>query len=629
MAWRILDSSGSFLALHCRFELEGGGKTFRWWRNGRWSLQGLKAGDFLYGSELTAGFDHSLPVILTEGEKPCDALREIGVQAVGLVTGKGSTSISPKAFAGLDGCNLIFWPDAGEVDAVEFMERAARAALEAGAARAAILEPERLGLVEKGADAFDWVEGKDNLTAEDFLAVLKELAVEADRVESPAGALDPLEALRALPKHSAPSEVSDVLRVAVKNLPPGDRLSVETFREEALQALKGKASAPGRLVDAALVVTARGGAAEGQGQALQLDVPEPWHEEVDGAELLDEICETLLRYVVLPDAAEIGIALWLLLANVHDASEVSPLLAFCSPEKRCGKTTVLSLVGSLVPKPLPTSNITPAALFRAVEKFSPTLLVDEADSFLAGREDLRGILNSGHTRASAFVVRTVGEDHEPRRFGTWAPKAVAAIGSLPSTLEDRAILIPMRRKVAGEKVERLRLGRLRSQLQDLRRRAARWGVDNFDTLREADAEVPETLNDRAADNWRPLLGIADSAEGAWPELARRAARMLSGAEAAEDSSVRVQLLGDLDEIFQEAGTERIFTEELLQALHRLEDRPWSEWGRSKMPMTSLGLSRLLKPFEIKPRQIRIGRVTKKGYRLEDLSDAFRRYASTT
>ena len=91
--------------------------------------------------------------------------------------------------------------------------------------------------------------------------------------------------------------------------------------------------------------------------------------------------------------------------------------------------------------------MTAAALFRAVEQFRPTLLVDEADTFLRDRDDLRGVLNSGHLRASAVVVRTVGDEHEARLFSTWAPKAVALIGTLPDTLADRSIILSMRRPV--------------------------------------------------------------------------------------------------------------------------------------------------------------------------------------
>jgi len=146
---------------------------------------------------------------------------------------------------------------------------------------------------------------------------------------------------------------------------------------------------------------------------------------VDGAELLSEVAATFARYVALPPFA---VALWTVHTHALEGAAASPLLALTSPEKRCGKTTTLSLLARLVPRPLLSSNISPAALFRIVEKYCPTLLVDEADSFLRDKEELRGILNSGHTRDAAYVVRTVGDDNDPCRFSTWAPKAVALAG---------------------------------------------------------------------------------------------------------------------------------------------------------------------------------------------------------
>jgi putative DNA primase/helicase len=131
------------------------------------------------------------------------------------------------------------------------------------------------------------------------------------------------------------------------------------------------------------------------------------------------------------------------------------------------------------------SNISPAALFRAVEKFSPTLLIDEADTVTRDNEELRCILNSSHTRDAAYVVRTAGEDHEPRRFSTWSAKAVALIGRLPETLADRSIIVPMRRRAPSEQIERLRLDRP-GILIELHRRAARWAADHLDDLRDAD-----------------------------------------------------------------------------------------------------------------------------------------------
>jgi putative DNA primase/helicase len=49
------------------------------------------------------------------------------------------------------------------------------------------------------------------------------------------------------------------------------------------------------------------------------------------------------------------------------------------------------------------------------------VLIDEADTFLGDNDELRGILNGGHNRISAYVWRSVGEDHEPRKFNVWAP----------------------------------------------------------------------------------------------------------------------------------------------------------------------------------------------------------------
>ena len=157
------------------------------------------------------------------------------------------------------------------------------------------------------------------------------------------------------------------------------------------------------------------------------------------------------RYLALPEHGAVKLALWTVHAHAFEASFVTPRLAITSPQKGCGKTTVLDLLSGLVPKPLQAANVTAAAVFRTIEAKRPTLLVDEADTFLAENEELRGVLNSGHTRNGA-VIRVVEHegDFEPRQFSTWAPVAIAKIGKLPGTLEDRSIKLEMRRASPGE-----------------------------------------------------------------------------------------------------------------------------------------------------------------------------------
>lgn len=200
-----------------------------------------------------------------------------------------------------------------------------------------------------------------------------------------------------------------------------------------------------------------------------------WDSPVDGAELAAEICQTIERYMVVLPAAAIAMTFWIISAHALSLMQVSPILALLSPVKRCGKTTALRLVELLTPRPITASNITPAALFRTVELMTPTLLIDEADTFIRKSEELNGIINSGHTRSTAYVIRI--EEGMPRRFSTRCPKVVAMIGIPPETMLDRSIAIWLRRKRAEEQVESLRSAPP-SMFSDLKSKIARWVNDN-------------------------------------------------------------------------------------------------------------------------------------------------------
>lgn len=414
-----------------------------------------------------------------------------------------------------------------------------------------------------------------------------------------------------------------------------DPVAYERARKQASERLGIRAQILDQLVRAKR--TDANGAA-GNGTVMTLEPPEPWPAPVAGAWLLDELAAAVRRYVVLADAAADAVALWVVHAHCHDAATISPILAIVSAEKRSGKTTLLDLLQQLTPKPMPGANVTAPALFRAMEKWRPTLLLDEVETFLSPENDeLRGVLNSGHRRATAGVIRCVGDDHEPRRFATWAPKALALIGRLPATLTDRSIQVALKRKRPDETVERLRLGNLPPLLDELARKAARWAVDHLAALAAADPATPSGLHDRARDNWEPLLAIADRAGGGWGERGRRAAVALSGDGAVEDRSIGSMLLADIREIFDaepsveivsdEEGqiTRRIRSADLASALARMEGRPWVEWGRQRKPITPTAVASLLRPYEIAPRTLRFGQETPKGYDRRWFDDAFSRY----
>jgi Protein of unknown function (DUF3631) len=204
-------------------------------------------------------------------------------------------------------------------------------------------------------------------------------------------------------------------------------------------------------------------------------------------------------------------------------------------------------------------------------------------------EELRGILNSGHTKPAAYVIRNVeiNGEHKPRRFSTWTPKAIATIRSLADTLEDRSIIVTLQRKPPVAKVNRL--GKRDNEwFATLRSQAARWAEDNFDKLVGTDPQIPEALNDRAADNWRPLLAIADLAGGEWPQLARQACLTLSG-ESAEEA-MGVMLLADCRQAFGDDDVIR--SADLVTKLATDPERPWAEYNRGHL-ITQRQLAKLL------------------------------------
>jgi putative DNA primase/helicase len=350
---------------------------------------------------------------------------------------------------------------------------------------------------------------------------------------------------------------------------------------------------------------------------------EPWDAPVSGDELLTEIARIFARYIALPKGAGDALALWTLHAWTMDAGDISPFLVLVSPTKRCGKTSVLIILLFLTPRSELASNISSSAIFRYVEDIRPTLLIDEADTFVKGNEEMRGILNSGHTRAAANAIRNVevNGEHKPRRFSTWAPKAIATIRSLADTLEDRSIVLLLQRKSKTAKVARLRR-RDNDEFALARRKLARWTSDNFEALTDPDPKIPDELNDRAADNWRPLLAIADLAGGEWPERAREAAKLLSGES--NDTAANVELLADIKLAFGDA--DEIRSADLVAKLTADPERPWAEWKNGKA-LTQKQLAGLLRPFGITSDTVHpTGLSHAKGYKRSRFQEAWDVYS---
>lgn len=366
-------------------------------------------------------------------------------------------------------------------------------------------------------------------------------------------------------------------------------------------------------------------------QADRFDI-EPWADHVRGDQLLTAICEALQSVVILPPGGDVAIALWIMHtyliqpANTPQIINTSPVLSINSPDRQCGKSTVKQILERFVARPCATDNISTASLYRLIERDQPTLLIDEADTFLMQRQEMVGILNSGY-RPDGFVIRQGGANFtEPLKFPTWGAKAIFSIGVLPPALYSRCISIPMKRKRPEEKVTRFNvyIRQRETALTDIRRKILRFTLDNSEAISSCTPHLPECLDDRQQDNWEPLLQIASHCGTDWLECSIQAAIDLSPTNLFDETNLAEMLLADIAEIFDVDNSSRISSTGLLQMLIADLTKPWVDYRRGR-PITQSDIASLLRRYGIKPVDLRINGKVLKGYVASDFEDAFARY----
>jgi hypothetical protein len=353
-----------------------------------------------------------------------------------------------------------------------------------------------------------------------------------------------------------------------------------------------------------------------------------------GHEVLDDVAAFVARFSVFPsEHCAPTLALWYAHTHAIEQFYVTPRLVLDSAEPGSGKTRVLEVAQYLVRAPEMTISATPAALFRLVSMGPITILFDEVDVIFNPRnggnhEDLRGLLNAGYKR-SATIARCVGDakNMKVERFPVYAPAALAGIaGAMPATITTRAITIHMHRRRADEPVDPFRERQVARDAQPLREQLAAW-IDSTGTqLGDAQPDMPDGVTDRPAEIWEPLLAIADTAGGHWPNTARGACRHFVLDAGPSMTSLGVRLLADLRELFTLADTGRMRTPDILTALCELDESPWGDLDGK--PLDARRVAKELDRYGVKPTPYKHDGKTVKGYQTtgpRGLADAWDRY----
>jgi Protein of unknown function (DUF3631) len=278
---------------------------------------------------------------------------------------------------------------------------------------------------------------------------------------------------------------------------------------------------------------------------------------IDAPGLLDDVRRFVRRFVVLANRKRTPSRSTRPTRTSSRRSTARRTSRSHRPKSVPEKTRLLEALELLVWEPLPTANISDAALFRVIDKKQPTLLMDEVDAVFgrkSPREELRGILNAGY-RQGATTHRMGGSNNtELQTFSVYCPKAFAGIGDcLPDTISDRAISIRLKRRTRNVVIERFRLRDVLAEGTSLRDRLAGWLEPNEEHLAGSRPDLPDELDDRAQDVWEPLLAVADLAGGDWPHRARQAALDLSTGEERGDDSTTASRMPSSNLAYQALG----------------------------------------------------------------------------
>ena len=314
------------------------------------------------------------------------------------------------------------------------------------------------------------------------------------------------------------------------------------------------------------------------------DTPEepPPYGSIDGAALLEDLRAWFARFVVVVAATDLRLlALWVVHTFLCHELYTTPRLLVDSIAPGSGKTTLLEHLARLCRHPLLAMEVSSAALIpRILGKEQYTILLDEIQRSLVegkpGVDTVIAVINSGYRRgASRPVLVPQGRDWVLRNLPTFAPLAMAGNSPhLPQDAVDRSIRILLMPDTDGH-AEDSDWEDLDAHAKALQKRASDWADSARAHVKETPGTLPAKCVGRLREKWRPLMRVAELADGAdghsWKDTVHAMANEdLADMEAQREAGLRQQtpglvLLQDLARVWP---TDKRFmaTEELIKLL---------------------------------------------------------------
>jgi hypothetical protein len=215
-----------------------------------------------------------------------------------------------------------------------------------------------------------------------------------------------------------------------------------------------------------------------------------------------------------------------------------------------------------------------------------------------------------------------GNGWTPKRFSTFCPKAIAGLRTLPVTLASRCIPIRLQPRLASEYIEPWFSSEPPQDAAGLRDRCAAWAAEHIDELGGLRRTVarPLDVGDRAFDVWRPVLAIGEI-EGI-AEIATVAATELNGRRVERARSDGLHALDALARLL--ADRANVATADIAFVLNANDELDFADRRRGD-GIIGRDVAKLLKPFGLRTKSVRLDARTLKGYRAVDCAEGIARW----
>lgn len=353
----------------------------------------------------------------------------------------------------------------------------------------------------------------------------------------------------------------------------------------------------------------------------------PWLDPVDAGAMFAAARGVLGRYLAEPATTLDALVLWALHAwcvracgDAHAPFEISPRLVLAANDARADHARALRLIGWLTPSPLIVARTVAAHAVRALAAEQPTLLIDDVAGGMLYRRDMRTLIAAGAQRDGLFLGAATKRNRSGR-MACLAPTAIATAAVLTDDLRVRAIVVAMAPAPASR--ARTALGDAPDDVLVLRAQMQAFAAATPVDLSMAEALMPRAFGTAARENWAPLVAVAQAIGGLCARGAIAAAQTLQAGDPAPASNLA--LLADIRALVPMGEGAGPTTAQMIERLTADVERPWAAMRRGRK-LDARELADRLRTFGVRPATLRLGDdVFARGYRREDLRDAFDRY----